>query len=286
MNMPVPAWGAKPRRKRSSNMLTADHELHLVRSWQQRGDSRARDRLVEAFSPLAAAMAKRFLVGAQAAEHDLVQQANIGLMKAADRFDPDRGYRFSTYAVWWVRAEIQDYKLANMSIVRRPSSADFRKAMANLARFDETISSDPGIERADVDGRVAATLGVSIKRLNDLRQQISSADVSLNVPALDDGGEDRMARLVDPASTENMNTMHNLDIEKLRDVFVEAIGALPDREREIIMATQLHDPPATLEVLGNRFGVSKERVRQLRERGFERLRMSMDQKNLALECFV
>jgi RNA polymerase sigma-32 factor len=267
-------------------MLTADHELHLVRSWQQRGDSRARDRLVEAFSPLAAAMAKRFLVGAQAAEHDLVQQANIGLMKAADRFDPDRGYRFSTYAVWWVRAEIQDYKLANMSIVRRPSSADFRKAMANLARLDETISSDPGIERADVDGRVAATLGVSIKRLNDLRQQISSTDVSLNVPALDDGGEDRMARLVDPASTENMNTMHNLDIEKLRDVFVEAIGALPDREREIIMATQLHDPPATLEVLGNRFGVSKERVRQLRERGFERLRMSMDQKNLALECFV
>lgn len=286
MNMPVPAWGAKPRRKRSPNMLTADHELHLVRSWQQRGDSRARDRLLEAFSPLAAAMAKRFLVGAQAAEHDLVQQANIGLMKAADRFDPDRGYRFSTYAVWWVRAEIQDYKLANMSIVRRPSSADFRKAMANLARLDETISSDPGIERADVDGRVAATLGVSIKRLNDLRQQISSADVSLNVPALDDGGEDRMARLVDPASTENMNTMHNLDIEKLRDVFVEAIGALPDREREIIMATQLHDPPATLEVLGNRFGVSKERVRQLRERGFERLRMSMDQKNLALECFV
>lgn len=286
MNMPVPAWGAKPRRKRSPNMLTADHELHLVRSWQQRGDSRARDRLVEAFSPLAAAMAKRFLVGAQAAEHDLLQQANIGLMKAADRFDPDRGFRFSTYAVWWVRAEIQDYKLANMSIVRRPSSADFRKAMANLARLDETMSSDPGIAKADIDRRVAATLGVSIKRLNDLRQQISSADVSLNVPALGDEGEERMARLVDPASIENVNTMHNLDIEKLRGVFVEAISALPDREREIIMATQLHDPPATLEVLGNRFGVSKERVRQLRERGFERLRASMDQKNLGLECFV
>jgi len=286
MNMSVPAWGAKSRRKRNPNMLTADHELHLVRSWQQRGDSRARDRLVEAFSPLAAAMAKRFLVGEQAAEHDLVQQANIGLMKAADRFDPDRGFRFSTYAVWWVRAEIQDYKLANMSIVRRPSSADFRKAMANLARLDETMSSDPGIAKADVDRRVAATLGVSIKRLNDLRQQISSADVSLNVPALGDGGEERMARLVDPASTENVNTMNNLDIEKLRGFFVEAISALPDREREIIMATQLHDPPATLEVLGNRFGVSKERVRQLRERGFERLRTSMDQKKLALECFV
>ena len=120
-------------------------------------------------------MAKRFMVRAQAAEHDLVQQANIGLMKAANRFDPDRGFRFSTYAVWWVRAEIQDDTLANMSIVRRPSSANFRKAMANLARLDEAMTSDPRIAKANVDKRVAATLGISIKKLNDLRQQITSA---------------------------------------------------------------------------------------------------------------
>ena len=226
------------------------------------------------------------MVGAQTAENDLVQQANIGLMKAADRFNPDRGFRFSTYAVWWVRAGIQDYKLTNMPILRRPSSTDFRKAMASLARPDETMCTDPRIAKADVDGRVAATLGVSIKRLAELCRQISSAGISLNLPELGEGGDKRMARLADPADTENVNKMHMLDIEKLRGALVEAIGALPDEEREIIMAPQIKDPPATLEVLGNRSGVSKERVRQLRERGFERLRASMDQSNLALECFV
>ncbi len=286
MNKPLPNWGTQPRRKRTPNMLSADDELHLVRAWQQRGDRRARDRLIEAFGPMAGAMAKRFSAGLEAAEPDLAQQANIGLMKAADRFDPDRGYRFSTYAVWWVRAEILDYKLANMSIVRRPNSAAFRNANGKLARLDEAMSCNPGISRADADRRVATTLGVSVQRLIDLRQQVSGADVSLNVPAFGDDGEERMALLVDPASTEHVDTMHCLDIERLRDVLVEAIGALPDREREIIVATQIQDPPATLEGLGNRFGISKERVRQLRERGFERLRATMGQRDLALEYFV
>jgi RNA polymerase sigma-32 factor len=99
MNRQLPNWGKQPRRKRSPDMLRADDELHLVRAWQQRGDSRARERLVEAFSPMADAMAKRFSAGLQAAEPDLVQQANIGLIKAADRFDPDRGY------TGWVHAD-------------------------------------------------------------------------------------------------------------------------------------------------------------------------------------
>ena len=286
MNKPLPNRGTQPRRKRSLDMLSAADELHLVRAWQQRGDKRARDRLIEAFGPMAGAMAKRFSAGLQSAEPDLVQQANIGLMKAADRFDPDRGHRFSTYAVWWVRAEIQDYKLANMSIVRRPNSAAFRKAIGKLARLDEAMSCELGISRADADRRVATTLGVSVQRLNDLRQQVSGADVSLNVPAFGDDGEERMALLVDPASTQLLGTMHGLDIERLRDVLVAAIGALPDREREIIVATQIQDPPATLEGLGNRFGISNERVRQLRKRAFERLRTTMGQRDLALEYFV
>jgi len=286
MNKPLTNWGPQTRRKRSPDMLSSGDELHLVRAWQQRGDKRARNRLIEAFSPMAGAMAKRFSAGLQAAEPDLVQQANIGLMKAADRFDPDRGHRFSTYAVWWVRAEIQDYKLANMSIVRRPNSVGFRKAIGNLARLDEAMSCDPAISRAEADRRVATTLGVSVQRLNDLRQQVSGTDVSLNVPAFGDDGEERMARLVDPGSIERVDTVHCLDIERLRDVLVEAIGALPDRERQIIVATQLQDPPATLEGLGNRFGISNERVRQLRERGFKILRTSMGQRDLALEYFV
>jgi RNA polymerase sigma-32 factor len=286
MNKPISNWGTKPRRKRASNMLSADDELHLLRAWQQRGDQRSRDKVITAFSPMAGAMAKRALAGSQTAESDLVQQANIGLMKAADRFDLDRGFRFSTYAVWWVRAEIQDYKLANRSIVRRPSSGDLRKSIANLSRLDEAVSNDPTISRADADTSVAKALGVSLLRLNDLREQVSGVDFSLNVPSVGDDGEDRMARLVDPASMEDADIMNRHDIKTLRALLIEMIGALPAREREIIVATQLRDPPASLTALGIHYGISKERVRQLRERGFERLRTTMGRRDLELEYFV
>ena len=286
MNKPISNWGTQPRRKRNPNMLSADDELHLLRAWQQRGDQRARDKVIAAFSPMAGAMAKRALAGSQTAESDLVQQANIGLMKAADRFDLNRGNRFSTYAVWWVRAEIQDYKLANRSIVRRPNSADLRKSIANLSRLDETVSNNPAISRADADTCVARARGVSLPRLNDLREQVSGLDFSLNVPSVGDDGDDRIARLVDPISMEDADTMNRHDIKTLRALLVEMIGALPDREREIIVATQLQDPPATLELLGIHFGISRERVRQLRERGFERLRTTMGQRDLELEHFV
>jgi RNA polymerase sigma-32 factor len=286
MNKPISNWGTQPRRKRTSNMLSAGDELHLLRAWQQRGDKHARDKVITAFSPMAGAMAKRALAGSQTAESDLVQQANIGLMKAADRFDLDRGFRFSTYAVWWVRAEIQNYKLANRSIVRRPSSGDLRKSIASLSRLDEAVSNDPTISRADADTSVAKALGVSLLRLNDLREQVSGVDFSLNAPSVGDDGEDRMARLVDPASMEDADTMNRHDIKTLRALLIEIIGALPTREREIIVATQLRDPPASLTVLGIHYGISKERVRQLRERGFERLRTTLGRRDLELEYFV
>jgi RNA polymerase sigma-32 factor len=286
MNKPISNWGTQPRRKRTSNMLSAGDELHLLRAWQQRGDKHARDKVITAFSPMAGAMAKRALAGSQTAESDLVQQANIGLIKAADRFDLKRGFRFSTYAVWWVRAEIQNYKLANRSIVRRPSSGDLRKSIASLSRLDEAVSNDPTISRADADTSVAKALGVSLLRLNDLREQVSGVDFSLNVPSVGDDGEDRMAQLVDPASMEDADTMNRHDIKTLRALLIEIIGALPTREREIIVATQLRDPPASLTVLGIHYGISKERVRQLRERGFERLRTTLGRRDLELEYFV
>jgi len=269
MNKPISNWGTQPRRKRTPNMLSAGDELHLLRAWQQSGDKRARDKVITAFSPMAGAMTKRALAGSQTAESDL-----------------DRGCRFSTYAVWWVRAEIQDYKLANRSIVRRPNSVDLRKSIANLSRLDETVSNNSAIGRADADTCVARALGVSPLKLSDLREQVSGVDFSLNAPSVGDDGEDRMARLVDPVSMEDADTMNCHDIKTLRALLVEMIGALPDREREIIVATQLQDPPATLDRLGTHLGISGERVRQLRERAFERLRTSMGQRDLELEHFV
>ena len=286
MNNPFTNRALGARRIRTPDMLSAELERELVRAWQDHGDRRARDRLLRAFAPLAISVARRFSRGAREPDADLVQQANIGLMKAADRFDPARDTRFSTYAVWWVRAEVQAYARANVSVVRRPNSAKSRAAAARIAALDAESAADPGVDPADTTGRLADALGVDRQKALDLRAQVTATDQSLNMPTLEDGGEERIALLVDPDSLDESAPVVRLETEGLRRVLVEVLATLPDREREIIVATQVVDPPATLEGLGARYGVSKERIRQLRERGFERLRDALDRRGLSLENLV
>lgn len=281
MNKPITNLSRGARRINPSEMLSADEERQLVRAWQGRGDRRARDRLVTAFAPLAASVAKRAGPKSGDVDPDLVQQANIGLMKAADRFDPGRDIRFATYAVWWVRAEVQAYTRTNRSIVRRPNSALSRKAAARISGLDAAMSGDS----ASDDARLADALGVDTQRAAALRAQIRGSDHSLNAPAQEEGGVDRIALLVDPGSLEGPVALQKLETVKLRRLLVDALSALPDRERDIIVATHVKDPPATLERLGALYGVSKERVRQLRERGFERLREAIRQRDLGFESF-
>jgi RNA polymerase sigma-32 factor len=266
-------------------MLSAEEERALIDAWQGHGDRDARDRLIHAFAPLAASLAKRLKRGAGKVDPDLLQQAQIGLIKAADRFDPDRGFRFSTYAVWWVRAEVQDYVRANISVVRRPNTAQSRAAAKEIAALQAEMGSNPNMEWADADKQLAAALGVDAKRAAILREQVTGSDSSLNVSVGGQDGADRMALLVDPESLEEPIAMQRLKIVGLRRVLADVLKTLPDRERDIIFATQVTDPPATLEVLGTRYGISKERVRQLRERGFDRLRAALQQRDLGLESF-
>lgn len=286
MNKPVTNLIQGARRVRTSGMLSAKDERSLIDAWQKHGDRRARDRLIHAFTPLAAAAAKRLNRENREVDPDLLQQGQIGLMKAADRFDPDRGFRFSTYAVWWVRSEVQDYVRANNSIVRRPNSAKTWAAAAQIAAFDAAIAADPGINRADVDKKLADALGVDVQRAAELRERVTGRDSSLNTPVQGEDGADRVALLVDPKSLEGPVALHSLKLAGLRHVLVEVLNTLPDRERDIIFATQVTDPPATLEGLGTRYGISNERVRQLRERGFERLRAALRQRDLGFESFL
>ncbi|MFO7920659.1 sigma-70 family RNA polymerase sigma factor [Rhodobacteraceae bacterium W635] len=283
MNKPILNWPRDQRRARRIGMLSAEDEKRLIAAWQRDGDSTARDRLLAAFHPMAIAMAKRHTPQSSEPDWDLVQQASIGLMKAADRFDPENGARFSTYAAWWMRAEIQDFKQANLSVVRRPNSAQFRKALGNLARLEDDLLHTQGVDRAEVDAHLARALGVSTERVGILREQVSGRDSSLNVPASGEDGEERQALLVDPRSAEAPGRIERLDVGALRGALATALAALPRREREIVVATQLQDPPATLEGLGAQLGISKERVRQLRERGFERLRDTLRKRDLTPE---
>lgn len=286
MNKPVTNLIQGARRVRSSEMLSAEEERALICAWQQHGDRRARDRLINAFAPLAASIAKRFKRDSGEVDPDFVQQAHIGLMKATDRFDPDRGIRFATYAVWWVRAEVQEYARANTSVVRRPNSARTRAAARQIAALNAEMEADSSMDPADADKTLADALGVDLQKAVDLRQQVTGSDSSLNVPVRDEDGTDRMALLVDPETLEEPAALQNLKTTGLRRILIEMLDTLPDRERDIVVATQVNDPPATLEDLGTRYGISRERVRQLREQGFERLRATLRRRNLGLDSFI
>ena len=285
MNKPVTNLIRGTRRVRTPGMLTAEEEQALICAWQQHRDHQARDRLINAFAPLAASIAKRFRRGSGEVDLDLIQQAQIGLIKAVDRFDPERSIRFATYAVWWVRAEVQEYARANTSVVRRPNSARTRAAARQIAALNAETEAGSGINSADADKKLADLLGVDLRKAADLREQVTGSDSSLNVPVRDEDGADRMALLVDPQSLEEPVALQSLKITGLRRVLVDVLNTLPDRERDIIVATQVSDPPVTLEGLGLRYGISRERVRQLRERGMERLRAALRQRDLGLESF-
>ncbi|MCR9140399.1 MAG: sigma-70 family RNA polymerase sigma factor [Alphaproteobacteria bacterium] len=253
--------------------------------WQQHGDQKARDRLINAFAPLAASIAKRFRRGSGKVDLDLMQQAQIGLIKATDRFDPERGIRFSTYAVWWVRAEVQEYARANASVVRRPNSARTRAAARQIAALNAELEAGADMDPAEADKKLAAALGVDLQKAADLRQQVTGSDSSLNAPVRNGDGADRMALLVDPKSLEEPIALQSLKIVGLRSALVDVLKTLSDRERDIVVATQVSDPPATLEELGTRYGISRERVRQVREKGLERLRVALRQRDLGLDSF-
>src|SRR6056297_1856509 len=285
MNKPVTNLIRGSRRVRTPGMLSAEEERALICAWQQHRDHQARDRLINAFAPLAASIAKRFRRGSGEVDLDLIQQAQIGLIKAVDRFDPERSIRFATYAVWWVRAEVQEYARANTSVVRRPNSARSRAAARQIAALNAEMEADADMDPADADKKLAAALGVDLQKAADLRQQVTGRDSSLNAPVRDEDGADRMALLVDPESLEEPVALKSLQLKGLRRILVDALKTLPSRERDIVIATQVSEPPATLEDLGTRYGISRERVRQLREKGLERLRAALRQRDLGLDSF-
>lgn len=154
-----------------------------------------------------------------------------------------------------------------------------------IAALDAEMDTNPDMDRADADQRLADALGVDTQRAADLRDQVTGGDSSLNVPVRGEDGVERLTLLVDQSSLEEPAALLSLKMAGLRRVLVDVLGTLPDRERDIVVATQVNDPPATLDGLGRQYGISRERVRQLRERGLERLREALRQRNLELDSF-
>ncbi len=256
-----------------------EHDLAVL--WREQRDEAALHRLTGAHMRLVIAMASKFRrYGLPAA--DLIQEGNIGLLEAANRFEPEREVRFSTYAAWWIRASIQDYVLRNWSIVRGGTSSHQKALFFNLRRLRARLAQEKGdAGEAAISAEIAGNLGVSIADVELMTARLSGADTSLNAPLHDgEGGSgERQDTLVSDQPATDETVGHLIDDERRHRWLVEALGVLDERELRIVRERRLEDRGETLETLGHRLGISKERVRQIEARALQKLRQAL----LALE---
>lgn len=268
------------RRAMQAPLLARDEEADLARAWRERQDDRALHRLIETHTRLVAAVAARYRAHGLS-QPDLIQEGCLGLLQAANRFEVERGVRFSTYAAWWIRSSIQDYILRNWSIVRAGTTSRQKALFFNLRRLRariERLTDRP----LDHEGRqkIAHTLGVDLGDVEAMELRLGSADQSLNATLGEDGDSERQDLLGDERPGPEALTISRADGRRRSRWLAEALSQLPARERAIIEQRRLQEQETapTLEDLGRALGVSKERVRQLESRALGRLKAALTRK--------
>jgi RNA polymerase sigma-32 factor len=268
------------RQAMAAELLDAETEVALARAWRDEGDEQALHRLVTAYMRLAISMAAKYRrYGAPM--NDLIQEAGVGLMKAASKFDPERGVRFSTYAVWWIKASIQDYVMRNWSLVRTGSTSSQKSLFFNLRRVKAKIEAEIGMDGRDptsyeIRREIAAELGVPLRDVDMMDARLSGADFSLNAQQAGDEGREWVETLEDNSPQAEETVSRRSDLDHARGLLDEAFEALTDRERMIITARKLAEAPETLESLGIKLALSKERVRQLEAQGLRKMRKRLE----------
>jgi RNA polymerase sigma-32 factor len=252
-------------------LLEQQEEFMLAQAWRQHGDREAAHRLVTSHLRLVAKIAMGYR-GYGLPIGEIVSEGNVGLMQAVKRFEPERGFRLATYAMWWVKAAIQEYILRSWSLVKIGTTANQKKLFFNLRKAKSRIAAfEDGDLRADQVALIAQRLSVNERDVIDMNRRLSG-DVSLNTPIreADDAGE-WQDWLVDDAPSQERVLLETQELDHRRQALGEALTVLNARERRIFEARRLADEPATLEELADEFGVSRERVRQIEVRAFERI---------------
>ncbi|MDP7150919.1 MAG: RNA polymerase factor sigma-32 [Paracoccaceae bacterium] len=278
------------RRIMGAELLDAETERDLAIAWRDQRDEAALHRLTTAYLRLAVSMASKFRrYGAPM--NDLVQEASFGLMKAAEKFDPDRGVRFSTYAVWWIKASIQDYVMRNWSIVRTGSTSsqkslffNFKRVLAKLER--EALAAGVDASQDRLLPFVAAELGVPLPDVEMMAGRLTGGDFSLNAPqSADEDGREWLDLIEDEMQgVEQVQT--RLDGDTMRDWLLEALQSLNERERLIIRERKLGETARTLESLGAQLQLSKERVRQIETAALQKMRRVLERNGRDIRGFL
>lgn len=256
-------------------MLDREEEGELALSWQEERDERALKKLTEAHLRLAIAAASRYRHYGLPVS-DLIQEGTVGLMEAAYRFEPARDVRFSTYASWWVRAAVQDYVLRNWSIVRTGTTSAHKALFFNLKRLKARMGVDPDRPLSMIArNQIADEMNVRLRDVEAMEGRLSGVDRSLNAPVADESAQEWQDLLVSEAPRPDQIYMETVDGDKKAALIEKAMGSLTERESYIIRERQLKEEGVTLAVLGNKLGISKERVRQLEAQALGKLKQAL-----------
>lgn len=264
-----------------AELLDAETELQLAYAWRDSRDEAALHRLITAYMRLAISMAAKFKrYGAPM--NDLVQEAGLGLMKAADKFDPDRGVRFSTYAVWWIKASVQDYVMRNWSMVRTGSTSSQKSLFFNMRRVQAQLEREAQqtgeiLDKHQLNQLIATEVGVPLNDVEMMDGRLSGSDFSLNATqASDEEGREWIETLEDENARADLTVEEEHDQKRLANWIGVAMDALNEREQFIVRERKLIESPRTLESLGAELGLSKERVRQLEAAAFGKMRKYLE----------
>ncbi|UTP41687.1 RNA polymerase sigma factor RpoH [Phenylobacterium sp. LH3H17] len=257
-------------------MLAKDEEFMLAKAWKEHEDSEAAHRLVTSHLRLVAKIAMGYR-GYGLPIGEVISEGNVGLMQAVKKFEPDKGFRLATYAMWWIRASIQEYILRSWSLVKMGTTAAQKKLFFNLRKAKSQISAfQEGDLRPDQVSEIATKLGVLDSEVISMNRRLSGPDASLNAPLRVDGESEWQDWLEDETAVSQETYVAENQERTIRMSLLEAaMTELTDRERHILTERRLKDNPTTLEELASEYGVSRERVRQIEVRAFEKLQKSM-----------
>ncbi|MBL8550379.1 MAG: RNA polymerase sigma factor RpoH [Hyphomonadaceae bacterium] len=257
-------------------MLQKDQEFMLAKRWQEHQDTSAAHTLVTSHLRLVAKIAMGYR-GYGLPIGEVISEGNVGLMQAVKKFDPDRGFRLATYAMWWIRAAIQEYILRSWSLVKMGTTAAQKKLFFNLRRLKgEMAALEEGDLKPDQVATIAHKLAVTEDEVVSMNRRLSGGDASLNAPIASDSEAEWQDWLADDTAVSQETTLANSEEFSARmGLLQDAMSDLTERERHIIQERRLKDEPATLEDLSKEYGVSRERVRQIEVRAFEKLQKAM-----------
>jgi RNA polymerase sigma-32 factor len=264
-------------------MLEPQEEYMLAKSWREHGDRDAAHKLVTSHLRLVAKIAMGYR-GYGLPISEVISEGNVGLMQAVKRFEPDKGFRLATYAMWWIKAAIQEYILRSWSLVKMGTTANQKKLFFNLRKAKSKISAlEEGDLRPDQVKLIAKRLGVTEQDVIDMNRRLGG-DMSLNAPIRDDGDAGEWQDwLADDSTDQESRLAESEESDNRRQALTDALTVLNERERRIFEARRLADDPMTLEDLATEFGVSRERVRQIEVRAFEKVQKAVKTRIAAME---